>query len=358
MTFTKNVKSGRTTVAKSAQVLWTVTANDAKPTLDFNTAGGVVESGVVGLDCGDLMAFAATPGAKVTASGLPAGLSLVDLGGGNWGFAGFTTKAGTYLVTVTAKVNGNAVSQRVALKVDALPAWAKGTFYGYVGGTEGTNGLAKITVSSVGKISGKFEDHGTNWTISASSYADFDGTAYEAAVTAKYSYKVKVGKTTESRSLTREFALSVSEGPVGGVATMREPVGSAVEAWQNLWGRADYKALGKKLFYTSKSKQYRTFTIYGTDEDGAAIGLSEAETLSLKVTPAGAVTATLSFDTGVRKTDPKTKKTVAVIYKPTYSTYVIPKTSADSDPFEGEAFVYFAPSPENGFPGFVACVPF
>lgn len=72
----------------------------------------------------------------------------------------------------------------------------------------------------------------------------------------------------------------------------------------------------------------------------------------------GAVTATLSFDTGVRKTDPKTKKSVAVIYKPTCSTYVIPTTPADSDTFEGEAFVYFAPSPANGFPGFVACVQF
>ena len=54
----------------------------------------------------------------------------MDLGGGLWGFRGFTTKAGTYLVTVKATLNGNTVTQRVALKVNALPAWAKGTFNG------------------------------------------------------------------------------------------------------------------------------------------------------------------------------------------------------------------------------------
>ena len=54
----------------------------------------------------------------------------MDLGGGLWGFRGFTTKAGTYLVTVKAALNGNTVTQRVALKVNALPAWAKGTFNG------------------------------------------------------------------------------------------------------------------------------------------------------------------------------------------------------------------------------------
>ena len=36
-------------------------------------------------------------------------------------------------MTVTAKVNGNAVSQRVALRVEGLPTWAKGTFNGVVG---------------------------------------------------------------------------------------------------------------------------------------------------------------------------------------------------------------------------------
>ena len=52
----------------------------------------------------------------MTASGLPKGVTLVDLGGGSWGFKGYTTTAGTYLVTVKATVNGNTVTQRIMVK--------------------------------------------------------------------------------------------------------------------------------------------------------------------------------------------------------------------------------------------------
>ena len=393
VTFTKNVKErvkGKTkTVAKTAQILWKVVANNAKVELGFNKVGGVIESGVVGLKYGDLLAFTATEDAKVTASGLPAGMALVDLGGGRWGFAGHAAKAGTYLVAVRAAVNGNAVTQRVALKVDGLPNWAKGAFNGIVsrtdcqpvpGGEENaqaarsTNGLATVAVSAAGKISGKFYEGGSNWTFSAACYTaatsaaapaggDSAGEAasYQAFacsnVVAKYAYKVtekvKGKKKTVTKYVTRMFTLVVSDGELGGVATMTETggpqlVATEIEAWQNPWGRADYKALGNRLFYTSKKVPYKTFTFKGTEE---------AMTLSLKVTPAGAVTATMSHDTGRTKKDPKTKKNVKVIYKATCSTAVLPATAADSNPFAGGAWVYFAPSAGNGFDGFVGWVP-
>ena len=82
------------------------------------------------------------------------------------------------------------------------------------------------------------------------------------------------------------------------------------------------------------------------------MGLLPTETLSLKVTPAGVVTATMSFDTG------KTSKGKAVIYKPTCSTVVIPLSAADNEEFEGEAILFFAPSSANGFPGFAGAAPF
>ena len=72
---------------------------------------------------------------------------------------------------MTATLNGKTVRQRLLLKVEGLPAWAKGTCNGYVAGADGaTNGLATVTVSSAGKISGKFHEGGTNWTLSAASY--------------------------------------------------------------------------------------------------------------------------------------------------------------------------------------------
>ena len=367
VTFTKNVKSGKTTVAKTAQILWTVVENDAELELAFNIAGGVIEGGSAGLKYGDLMAFTATDGAAVTASGMPAGIALANLGDGNYAFTGFTEKAGTYLVAVTATLNGKTVTQRMALEVDGLPSWAKGTFNGYIAGVDGaTNGLATITVSSVGKISGKFQEGGTNWTFTAASYIGYDSAApaYSVPVVAKYSYKEKEkvkgnGKWTTktiAKYVARDFTLRVGQDALGGVATLEEVGGgSTVHAWQNLWGQADYKALGKQLFSTKSGKKtlaYRTFTIKGTDDVGAEMGLADAMSLSLKVTTAGAVTVTMSFDTG------KTSKGKAVIYKPTCSTVVIPLSAADAEEFEGEAILFFAPSSANGFPGFAGAAPF
>ena len=411
VTFTKNVTTGtgknKKTVAKTAQILWTVVANEAELSIGFNTSGGVIESGVVGLRYGNLLTFSATEGAKVTASGLPAGMKLARLGGpldeaalpgeAMWGFEGYTTKAGTYLVTVTATLNGKTITQRLALKVEGLPDWAKGAFNGYVTGRSGgsavpgdginaqaarsTNGLATVTVSAAGKISGKIHESGTNWVLSAASYTARSASApYQGGVdfgsadvftctnvVATYSYKVtttvKGKKKTVTKKLTRAFTLVVLEDGLGGVAACVEtsPLsGTKVDAWQNLWGRADYKALGKILFSTNSGKKklaYKTFTFKGTDEKGAAIGLTSQMSLSLKVTTAGAVSASMTFDTGKTQKDPKTKKTVKVYYKPICSTVVLPTSSADAEPFTGAAFLYFAPSPANSFPGWIGSVP-
>ena len=379
VTFTKNVTTGtgkkKKTVAKTAQILWTVVENDAELELAFNIAGGVIEGGSVGLKYGDLMAFTTTDGAAVTASGLPKGIALANLGDGQYAFKGFTAKAGTYLVTVTATLNGKTVTQRVALKVDGLPSWAKGTYNGIVTGTGNgepgtggsrpvaTNGLATVTVSSVGKISGKFLENGTNWTFSASSYTGAvpgtrDACPYQgftcSNVVAKYAYKVtekdkKGKKQTVTKYLTREFTLDVSEtedlNPARGMVCMEEippegAAGTAIEAYQNLWGQSGYTALGKKLFYTSKKVPYKTWTSVEAD------GLGEYDTLSMKVTPAGVATATYKFFKG----------TFDKKGKPQYATYACttvlhPETSAEAGPdgFGAMIYLYFPSVASAGF---------
>ena len=180
--------------------------------------------------------------------------------------------------------------------------------------------------------------------------------------------------------MTRAFTLTVSSVPivpdvpnvhVRGVATMIEtgatggsrPLATEIEAWQSLWGSA-YKALGKTLFTTKSGKKtlaYRMYTydvctnelgqvLYVTGEADTT-GLTHLLTLSMKVTSAGAVTATMSFDTG------KMSKGKAVVYKATCSSMVIPLSAADAEEFEGVAFLYFAPSPAHGFPGFAGAAP-
>ena len=373
VTFTKNVTTGtgknKKTVAKTAQILWTVVESDVELSLGFNEKGGVIESGTVGLSYGDLMAFDATDGAKVTASGLPAGIKLADLGDGQYAFTGFTAKAGTYLVTVTATLSGKTVTQRVALKVDGLPSWAKGTYNGVVYATSGDldyAGYGTVSVSSAGKISGKFQEFGTNWTFSASSYDfytakggyDGDTEIFQCTnVVAKYAYKVtekvKGKKKTVTKYLTRNYTLSagnleVSPGVMRGTVVVTSSGDDGLVAYQNVWGQSDYKALGKKLFYTSKKVPYKTWS------DVDAKGLTDAMSLSVKVTSAGALTATMTFDTGKTTTDKKTKKKSKVYYKATCTTVLIPLSVADADPFKAGVSLYFAPSAANNFPGFCA----
>jgi hypothetical protein len=369
VTFTKNVKEKKKTVAKTAQILWKVVANDAEVSLGFNTAGGVVESGSVGLKYGDLLAFSATSNATVKASNLPKGIKLVNLGDGNYAFAGYTAKAGTYLVTVTATLNGKTVRQRIALKVEGLPSWAKGKFAGTLGAINENpansgklRGLMTLSVTSVGKISGKLMEFGTNWTLKASCYDEYSGDSFGALVTASYAYtttkKVKGKRKRVTNYLTRTFSLDVDDGGVVNFMeclnefTPNSPIAHAI-LLHDVWGNAELKARGKKLFYTSKKNPYRVFTIKGGTETGDWIGLTAAETLSLKVKPSGAVTAVLSFDTGRTKKDKKTKKTVKVIYKATFQTVLIPiKKLEGSDSLIGTVPLYFSPSPANGFDGY------
>ena len=210
---------------------------------------------------------------------------------------------------------------------------------------------------------------------------------------AKYAYKVKSGKKTVTKYVERTFHLAVSPVPIVsnvpdvpdasirgvvqlveaggrlGEAALPGEAGTAIEAWQNLWGRADYKALGKRLFTSTSGKKTFAYTTYNievcTNDLGQVsyvkagddkTGLTRFAALSLKVTTAGAVTATLTYDTGKTKKDPKTKKTVKVYYKPTCSTVVIPTSAADAETFAGEVPLYFAPSAGNRFEGFAGSV--
>ena len=366
VTFTKNVTTGtgkkKKTVAKTAQILWKIVANDAEVELGFNTAGGVVDGGMAGFTYGDLLAFEATGNATVKASGLPAGITLSNLGDGQYAFTGSATKAGTYLVTVTATLNGKTVRQRLLLEVDGLPTHAKGSFYGktftdpitVTGSNFSLNmtnvvGLATMGVTSAGKISGKFQVYGTNWTFSAGSYAWVDEWRVEGHVvkrnqavgtlaTARYAYKEKVkvkGKwKTVTRTLTRDLEVNVD----GSGVLVHDPVdGVSAYLHQDLWG-STYKQVGQKVFVTGK-KKYRDYK-YTVDVGGKNCPLT------VNVTTAGKATVTLKWNTG------KKKNGKWVYYTPSCSTVVYPTggSAADLENFTGEVNYYFAPN-ANGFPG-------
>ena len=174
---------------------------------------------------------------------------------------------------------------------------------------------------------------------------------------------VKGKKKTETQSVTRKFVLVVGNGELGagngvslGCATLTEtdatgrvpPEGATeIEAWQNIWGTATYKKVGQALFYTSAKNPSKTWASV------AAEGLGEYDTLTLKVTSAGAVTATYKFFKGTF--DAKTKKPQYATY--TCTTVVLPTKAEPPDAtsaeewFAGYVPVFLPPVAAAGFSG-------
>ena len=129
-----------------------------------------------------------------SAKGLPPGLTINKNTGT---ISGTPTKAGTFAVTVSAsnkwKWTG---STSFILTVEALPAWAKGTFVGTVKCRVGWNadvawssekvGIASVSVGATGKISGKLRlDAANTATFSFNSYTEHLGNTFGAKKTVK-----------------------------------------------------------------------------------------------------------------------------------------------------------------------------
>ena len=97
---------------------------------------------------------------SVAVKGLPAGLKYNPT---TRKIEGVPAQAGTFPVRISAA----GVTQSITLTVESLPAWAQGTFNGYVENA----GRVTMTVSAAGKITGKVALPGMNYTFAVSSFA-------------------------------------------------------------------------------------------------------------------------------------------------------------------------------------------
>lgn len=236
---------------------------------------------------------------KLSVSGLPSGLKYNAATGL---IEGVAMKAGWYTVTLTVQSGKTKTISTITLKVDALPGWAYGTFNGGVLSDPkklgSVCGLATITISNTGKISGKILKDGLSWTLSATCFESYDNEGYHAILTAK------CGKEVDKLNVT------ITEMGIEG---------DGIIAYQNLW-KTTNKLLGKNLAARYKS---------GLPLTGNQIP-NTITSLSCKFAASGAVSAKATVEGG----------------NVSCSSVLI-----DTDAGDYLLYLYFAPNDKIGFAG-------
>lgn len=294
----------------------------------------------VGVAAKGLPQIASVAGKSVvwSAKGLPDGVTVDTKTGALKGSPMAVVKT-EKTARVTASVSGGGSdSYAFRYTVNPLHTWAKGTKTG-----GGERSLLRLTVGSTGKVSGKLQWGGTNWTFSAScltSYAPgseggtytFSGRAVSGKVTLPISFDIE----------ERELANCTSDVPVTrrGVATGSVRAGEEpFEAYASVWGVKPYSAYAKLLANAPSLKL----------KFGQLPGLHEAESLSLRFGKNGAVTAVGLFK-GVRKGK-------STDYKVSLSTTLVPVSATAEGDFAAQVFTAFAPNASYRFKGFAARLP-
>lgn len=260
-------------------------------------------------------------GYTVTAvSGLPAGVKYNAKTGV---FSGVPTKAGAFTVTVTAKNGKSTTVATVTVTVDPLPENAYGT---YAGATP-TNSLS-VTISSVGKMSGKLIEGTSTWSFSAPSYSS------------DLECVMKSGKIVETNYFIvsefplmiggRRFGATVLFSDLDGQGGISEEAPVRSIAIQNNWKLEPLKTTGKDM---AKAPAF-TFS----PEEGAKF--------TVKVSSSGVATVKGTFVTGY---DEKLKKDKT--YSASVSVALIPVPDADGEISDVYNLMFYMP-PKGVFGGF------
>ena len=211
-----------------------------------------------------------------------------------WTVYGVPTKPVTNAVVFKKSVKETVAGRTVTvthvasstLPVEGLDPWARGNFAG---------DSVTLSVSSAGKLSGKFvDDAGANWTLSAPAFDEYDPaepSSYSASVLCK---RGKLVATNTIELLARDL-----EGDEYGAISGYDP---AWTAWQSPWANEPWKSMAKQF----ARQQLDPIS------DGAG------GTITLKLTATGAVSAKLA----TTATNPRTGATIA--YSATCSSTLIP----------------------------------
>ncbi len=160
------------TATIEAMAIFKLTSEVAEPTIQ----APVAPDALVGLPYNLPVPVQSECLPKLTATGLPAGLAVSGTS-----IAGVPTRSGSFTVSLTAS-NAGGKSQTVSfsLQVEALPAWAQGTFNGWtdaqiqedwIFGGRTEHGVVSMTVSPAGFVAGKFELRGKSYAFNAKNFS-------------------------------------------------------------------------------------------------------------------------------------------------------------------------------------------
>jgi len=221
---------------------------------------------------------------SVKASKLPSGMKLVkDKATDTWSIVGSPKKPGTYNVVLKVTATSGATETiTIPVEVDALPAWAQGTFVGIGMDDDRLYGLVKI--SAKGKIAGKLTYDTGDESVLKDTFSARELSGYEEERNRYYVDTEVFGRSIRLYIEPQNYRSDGSQ-TIGVVYAE-----GCIYAPQNIWkvkGFAD-----KPVFAANKTAVSKTLEIHG---DPATTGTS---TLTLTIQPNGKVSALL-VDEGI-----------------------------------------------------------
>ena len=240
-----------------------------------------------------------------------------------------------YDIKITITTSGKTVvDYTVKAMVYPVAAGMYGTFDG-----GGDAGQATLTVSAVGKISGKYLSGGLVWTLAAPYFDTYTESPNDACTA---TVEAKCGKDTAT------LDLAIQRGEAGAEATLWDDGGFEIARLRlNNWKIMPYSTVAK-LFAKAPG-----MVLDAVDDDGTP------GTLSLKFTTSGTVTGKGDFTTG---TDARGKD---VKYQPSFSAPLVAtsfpyRISPDTEEigFTAKAYIYLPLDAKKGFAGMVKIVEF
>ena len=241
------------------------------------------------------------------AKSLPTGVTLSKTTGE---IVGVPTKAGTFKAEITVSNASEKRTLPLTINVLPLPEWATGSFVGLAEQQDAEPGFASLSVGKTGKISGKVEQGGTNWTFADTAYDAFliDGGKTNLTIAGEAK-----SATAKKNAATCEFSFAVT-APTNGTWNISTVTGS--------FGDAEYGAYRVIWSDSKQTKNELSANWMGTYLYATADG----DILTLKVQNSGAVTfaGTLANGRSVKGSTSLLHEDAALIRSPFAILYAPP----------------------------------